>query len=179
MRYSRILQATVISVLLLCVVGCVTDEANRYYLREKLPAKRAKEVEVLRQKPTRPYTVIADFQAQDASFSYMRKRAAQIGADAVIIVPVGGWYSESEVWAGRDRNSGSYTRLLATAITYEEEAGTEPATQTQAGTEPETEVQPATEPGTQTQPVTEAGTGMQPTTEPAIEAQPATETKTE
>ncbi len=105
--------------LLLCEIGCVSNEAGRYYLKERLPTKKTREVEVLREAPEKPYTVIADFQARDATVAHMRKRAAEIGADAVIVVPVGGWYSEDEVWAENDRYSNTYTRLIATAIKYE------------------------------------------------------------
>jgi hypothetical protein len=119
MRCTSKLQIISISVFLLCVIGCVEDEANRYYLKEKLPPKNVKAVEVLREKPQRPFIVIADFQARNASFEYMQKRAAEIGADAVIVVPAGGWYSQNEVWAGKDEHSSSYTRLIGTAIKYE------------------------------------------------------------
>ena len=121
MRYPRILAIAGVSIFLFCQVGCVSDEANRYYLKETLPPRNAKEVEVLREALQRPYTVIADLQANDASAAYMQKRAAQIGADAVIVVPVGGYYSRDEVWAGKDRNSKSYTRMLGTAIKYNAE----------------------------------------------------------
>ena len=106
--------------LLLCLglCGCATDEANRYYLTEKLPPKDIKDVEVLRKAPTRPYIVIADFQASNVSAKYMQERAAEIGADAVIVTPTGGWYSTSEVWAGSDAYSNSYTGMVATAIKY-------------------------------------------------------------
>jgi hypothetical protein len=116
--YPRIVPLMGISVLLFCLVGCVSDEANRYYLRERLPPKNVKDVEVLREEPNRPYVVIADLQASGASFEYMRKKAARIGADAVILVPIGGWYSPGEVWAGKDRHSDTYTRLTGTAIKY-------------------------------------------------------------
>jgi hypothetical protein len=49
----------------------------------------------------------------------LQKMAAEIGADAVIVVPVGGWYSQDEVWAGKDKNSSNYNRLTGTAIKYE------------------------------------------------------------
>ena len=110
-----------ILVLLLCEIGCITDEANRYYLKYKLPAKETKEVEVLRGAPEQPYIVIADFQALNATVKHMRKRAAQIGADAVIVVPAGGRYSEDEIWAESDRYSNTYSRLIATAIKYKTE----------------------------------------------------------
>jgi len=107
--------------LLLCEIGCISDEANRYYLKEKLPAKKTDEVEVLRTEPQQPYIVIADFQARNASIKHMRKRAAAIGADAVIIVPAGGNYSQKEVWAGTDRHSNTCSRLIGTAIIYRTE----------------------------------------------------------
>jgi hypothetical protein len=90
-------------------------------LKERLPAKKISEVEVLREEPQRPYIVVADFQAKNASFKHMRKRAADIGADAVIIVPAGGWYSRDEIWADTDKQSNSYSRLIGTAIQYKTE----------------------------------------------------------
>ena len=107
-----------IVILLVYLAGCVSDEANRYYLSEKLPPKDINEVEVLKQEPEKPYIVVADFQACGASVRHMQKRAAQIGADAVIVTPVGGWYSEGEIWADSDRNASSYSRLIGTAIKY-------------------------------------------------------------
>jgi len=110
-------------ILFICLflTGCVAGEANRYYLKEKLPAKDIKEVEVLRKAPSRPYIVIADLQARRCTVRYMRERAAEIGADAVIVTPTGGWYSYSETWAGDDSNSNSYTGLIGTAIKYKTE----------------------------------------------------------
>lgn len=121
MRDFQKFKMTGIVVFLLCEIGCVSDEANRYYLKENLPAKKTNEVEVLRREPQQPYIVIADFQATNASIDHMRKRAAEIGADAVIVVPVGGWYSRDEIWAGKDRHSNSYSRLIGTAIKYKTE----------------------------------------------------------
>jgi len=107
--------------LLFCTFGCMSDEANRFYLKERLPAKNVEDVEVLWEAPQRPYTVIADFQANKATVKHMRKRAAEVGADAVIVVPAGGWYSRKEVWADEDRHSNSFRRLIATAIKYKTE----------------------------------------------------------
>ena len=123
MRRQSILVGVVILVivLLFCGIGCISDEANRYYLKERLPTKKISEVEVLREEPQRPYIVVADFQAKNASFKYMQKMAADIGADAVIVVPAGGWYSEDEVWADTDKQSNSYSRLIGTAIKYKTE----------------------------------------------------------
>jgi len=98
--------------------GCATDAANRYYLSETLPPKNVEEVAVLREEPLRPYDVIAEFQAMNASVNYMRKNAAKIGADAVIVVPAGGWRSRDEAWAGNDEHSNSYTRLIGIALRY-------------------------------------------------------------
>jgi len=108
-------------VMVMFVSGCATGEANRYYLKEKLPAKNIKEVEVLREAPPRPYIVIADFQASQVTVKHMQKRAAEIGADAVIVTLTGGRYSESEIWAENDRYSNTYTGLIGTAIKYKKE----------------------------------------------------------
>jgi len=121
MRSLQKFTITSIIVLLLFEIGCISDEANRYYLKERLPAKEISEVQVLREEPQRPYIVVADFQAKNASFKHMQKRAADIGADAVIVVPLGGRYSEGEIWADKDRYSSSYSRLTGTAIKYKTE----------------------------------------------------------
>jgi len=121
MRSLQKFTITSIIVLLLFEIGCISDEANRYYLKERLPAKEISEVQVLREEPQRPYIVVADFQAKNASFKHMQKRAADIGADAVIVVPLGGSYSRSEIWADEDRYSNTYSRLAGTAIKYKTE----------------------------------------------------------
>ena len=114
---------TMISIIVLLIfeIGCISDEANRYYLKERLPAKDINEVEVLRTEPQQPYIVIADFQARNSSIKHVRKRAADIGADAVIVVPLGGSYSRNEIWADQDRYSSTYSRLAGTAIKYKTE----------------------------------------------------------
>lgn len=121
MRGLQKFTMTSIIVLLIFEIGCISDEANRYYLKETLPPKKISEVEVLREEPQRPYIVVADFQAKNASFKHMQKRAAEVGADAVIVVPAGGWYSRNEVWADKDKQSNSYSRLIGTAIQYKTE----------------------------------------------------------
>ncbi len=119
MRLKLTILVVIFSVLPL--IGCVSDEANRCYLKHRLAPRNVKEVQVLSEAPQKEYTVIADLQAKNASVRYLRERAAQIGADAVIVVPVGGNYSKDEVWAGKDRESKSYDRLLGTAIIYNDE----------------------------------------------------------
>ena len=120
-------------VFLLFQFGCVYDEANRCYLNEQLPPKKTTEVKILHEAPQQPYTVIADLQAGNTYFwflvtwvwatppSYMQKRAAEVGADAVIVVSAGGDYSKNEVWAGKDRHADSQSRMLGTAIKYKTE----------------------------------------------------------
>ena len=100
------------------LLSCASDEAARYYGDVRYPPRPPEEVELLYKAPTRAYTVLADIQAYNVSPAHMRRRAAEIGADAVIIVPSGGRYSESEVWADQDRYQHTYSRLLATAIKY-------------------------------------------------------------
>jgi len=121
MRNLQKIEMIGIIAFLFCNIGCVSDEANRYYLKERLPPKNIDEVEVLREEPQQPYIVVADFQARNASIKHMRKRAAEIGADAVIVVPVGGWYSTDEIWADKDKHSNSYDRLTGIAIQYKTE----------------------------------------------------------
>jgi hypothetical protein len=98
--------------------GCATDVANRYYSAKNYAAKDPSMVQMLSSKPSRPFEVIADFQSRGDSPESVRKKAAKIGADAVIIAVFGGNYSLSEEWAGKDRHEGTYSRITGTAIIY-------------------------------------------------------------
>jgi hypothetical protein len=100
------------------LVACVSDQAHRYYAAERYPQRTIEEVELLFKAPARPYDVIADFQARGASPKYMRKKAAEIGADAVIVGMYGGYRAISDEWAGEDRQADTYTRITGTAIRY-------------------------------------------------------------
>lgn len=73
---------------------------------------------MLWQRPAREFVVIADFQSRGESPKAMRKRAAKIGADAVIVAILGGLYETREQWAGNDRQSNTYSRITGTAIKY-------------------------------------------------------------
>ena len=101
-----------------CLSSCAEDVANRYYSAQRYPAKDAKNVELLFHAPSRPFTVIADLQSRLESPEAMKKRAAQIGADAVIVTPLGGLYNPNDQWAGQDSMSRTYTRLIGSAIKY-------------------------------------------------------------
>ena len=102
------------------LVGCATDVANRYYVAEKYPPKDPKDVELLWQRPAREFIVIADFQSRGESPEAMRRRAAKIGADAVIVAILGGLYNTSEEWAGHDSQGNTYSRITGTAIKYKQ-----------------------------------------------------------
>ncbi|MEX0323888.1 MAG: hypothetical protein AB3N63_17150 [Puniceicoccaceae bacterium] len=118
MQIKRIVQFWIILIILLTASGCASDQAFRYYLSEKLPPKNPSEVEILHSKPTRPYILIADLQIRNASQETIRKEAAKIGADAVIITHLGGFYDRGEKWAGEDQHKDSKSRLIASAIKY-------------------------------------------------------------
>jgi hypothetical protein len=102
----------------LFITSCATDIANRYYGNARYSPKRAEEVEILWTKPKRDFTVIADFQSRGEGAEAMREKAAQIGADAVIISILGGYYDQHEQWASKDRYSNTYSRITGTAIIY-------------------------------------------------------------
>jgi len=105
--------------LTLVTSGCASDVANRYYANQRLPPRPVSEVQVLWQKPDRPFTVLADFQSRGESPDDMRKKGAEIGADAVIVSLLGGNYSLKEEWADKDRQSHTYSRIAATAIKFD------------------------------------------------------------
>lgn len=103
---------------LLSLTSCATDIANRYYGDTTYPPKNPNDVEILRTKPTRDFIVIADFQSRGETPEDMRDKAAQIGADAVIVSILGGLYSRDEEWADKDRHKDTYSRIVGTAIKY-------------------------------------------------------------
>jgi len=104
--------------LALALCSCAEDVANRYYAAQTYAAKPAKDVELLFRAPARPFTVIADLQSRNESPQGMRKRAAKIGADAVIVTGLGGYSDLGQEWAGHDSQSNTYTRLVGSAIKY-------------------------------------------------------------
>jgi hypothetical protein len=105
-------------IVLLCALmtACANDVANRYYGTVRYPPKKPSEVELLRRAPTRDYVVIADFQSRGETPEDLRKKAAEIGADAVIVSILGGYYSVNEEWAGSEGST--YSRITGTAIRY-------------------------------------------------------------
>lgn len=105
-------------VIMFLFTGCATDVANRYYGTQHYPPKKSKDVELLWHKPSLDFDVIADFQSRGESPEDMRRHAAKIGADAVIVSTLGGYYERGEEWAGHDSQSNSYSRITGTAIKY-------------------------------------------------------------
>jgi hypothetical protein len=110
--------AVMLAPLLSALTSCATDEANRYYSPVRYPEKAPNEVVVLSSRPNRDFVVIADFQSRGENAKSMQKKAAKIGADAVIVVPLGGYYNLSDQWANADSQRDSFSRMTATAIKY-------------------------------------------------------------
>jgi len=106
------------SIVLACIfmTACASDVANRYYGTVKYPSKKPADVELLRTVPARDYVVLADFQSRGETPEDLRKKAADIGADAVIVSILGGLYSPGEEWAGSEGTT--YSRIVGTAIRY-------------------------------------------------------------
>jgi hypothetical protein len=99
------------------ITACVSDQAYRVY--EEYPPRAMEEVEILSRDPQRSYEVLGDFQDRPGSSSAlkkMRKAAAAIGADALIVTYLGGHHTASP-YAGRGEQV-TYTRIFATAIRY-------------------------------------------------------------
>ena len=108
-------------VLFIFITACAHDKAYRYYLTERFAPKDPSEVAVLYEKPDREFVIMADMQARGVGVDSMRLEAANLGADAVIIVFLGGFYAHSEEWADGDKDKktkNSYTRITATVIKY-------------------------------------------------------------
>jgi len=103
---------------LIFMTACATDVANRYYGTVRYEPKNPEDVEILWEKPNKGFIVIADFQSRGESPNAIRKKAAKIGADAVIVSILGGFYSYGDEWASSDRHKGTYSRITGTAIKY-------------------------------------------------------------
>jgi hypothetical protein len=103
---------------MLLVCSCASDVANRYYADHAYPPRAAKDVELLKSAPARPYEVIADFQSRGESAESLRNKAARIGADAIIVTHLGGRYDPSEEWSQQQQSRDMYTRIVGTAIKY-------------------------------------------------------------
>jgi len=103
----------------LSLSACVTDEANRYYSATKYSPVSVDKVEILTSKPTKKFTVIADFQSRGDTYSSLQKKAAKIGADAIIVTNLGGYVSTESQWAGSDPYRHTASRVFGTAIKYD------------------------------------------------------------
>lgn len=103
--------------LLVTLTGCARDVANRYYGSIKYPAKQPSQVLLLSTRPSQNFEVIADFQSRNETPDDLREKAAEIGADAVIVSMLGGHYDRSHQWASQD-TAGTYSRIVGTAIIF-------------------------------------------------------------
>lgn len=110
-------KALIIVLCLVAVTACVSDQAYRTYVSEgTYPARNVSQVEILYQKPSREFVVVADLQARGNAEDQFRKAAARLGADAVIISRLGGYVGDT-TWADGD-DGNSYSRIIGTAIKY-------------------------------------------------------------
>jgi len=110
--------AVILAPLVSFLGSCATDEANRYYSPVRYPEKAPSQVAILTSRPAHDFIVIADFQSRGENAKAMQRKAAKIGADAVIVVPLGGYYSLGDQWANSDSQRDSFSRIAATAIKY-------------------------------------------------------------
>ena len=104
------------------ISGCASDVANRYYANSPKAEVDVSHVELLWEKPKKNFVVIADFQSRGETPDDMRRKAAKIGADAVIVSIIGGVYNKGDQWAGKDTMAGSTNsgtgHIGGTAIVY-------------------------------------------------------------
>ncbi len=116
--FSRCAKFAAVLMVSMFASGCASDQATRIYAPNKYAPRIASEVEILSQPPSSTYEVLADFQSRGESRSDMQRRAAEVGADAVIVVFVGGQRARSDEKAGEDTYAGTYSRVVGTAIKY-------------------------------------------------------------
>ena len=117
MRLHYVIFVHLLGIALASVNGCASDVANRYYGSVKYPTKAPSQVLVLSNRPSQDFDVIADFQSRNESPEDLRIKAAEIGADAVIVTVLGGHYKSSDHWANQD-TAGAGNRIVGTAIIF-------------------------------------------------------------
>jgi hypothetical protein len=118
------LTGAVLVVAVACVcTGCESDAAHRYYSSERFEAVPQESVAILSEPPSRAHEVIADFQSRSGTAKEMQKRAAEIGADAVIVQLIGGLMNPNAEWTD-EVSSKRFTRITGTAIRYRDRKGT-------------------------------------------------------
>lgn len=112
---------------LLLMTSCATDEAYRYYGKsERKAPKKKNEVTVYYKDPGLKYEPIADFQARGSSHlvEEFQKKAAEVGADAIIITITNESYDKNTEWAGdgvkntQDEKFFLDRRIYGTAIVF-------------------------------------------------------------
>lgn len=118
-----ILVRSLLLVSLVWLSGCgSTDVANRYYAEKRYSSVPLDQVQILTRAPDKPYEVIAEFQSRREQPSDVQRKAAEIGADAVIITLFGGEHSLTAEWAEDDRNMNkTFSRIVGIAIKMNEE----------------------------------------------------------
>ncbi len=112
------MKSFIVATTILALAGCRTDVANRYYGSVRYSAKEPSQVLLLSDRPKEDFDVLADFQSVGESPEDIREKAAQIGADAVIVTRVGGNYHFDEEWADQDRYAGTGRRIVGAAIIF-------------------------------------------------------------
>jgi hypothetical protein len=113
---GRVAHHLILALVAFAMVSCASDVANRYYGSEKFPPKPVAEVQLLDRAPDRPYNVIADLQSRGETAQDLRKKAAAIGADAVIVTTLGGVGGHE--WMDQGAADPFYTHIVGTAIRY-------------------------------------------------------------
>lgn len=121
---SRLLVAALLFIISSCATS--SDLSYRYYGSQSRQSKSQSSVKVLFEKPTEKYESIADFQGRGSSdlIKKFQQKAAEIGADALIVTTSNEGYSYSTEWAGDGiAKSNKFEkfenrRIFATAIIY-------------------------------------------------------------
>lgn len=127
----KCLGATVFAASLCCLTGCktVSTSTTQYLGGPIYAATDPATIQILRTQPTRPHVRLGEVRAEPSSDSVgameieeaIRKAAAKLGADAVVIVydrtqVTGAWVSGP--WWGRSVNTITGRVIIGVAIKY-------------------------------------------------------------
>ena len=92
---------------------------TRYGLSQPFAPRDPQEVEVLWEKPAEAYTVIGHFRSRGNNPKSLQKRAAKIGANAVIVTPLDVVSAKTDRQYRMPQPSFSHPRIAGEAIRYE------------------------------------------------------------
>jgi hypothetical protein len=119
MKLTKIIFAKILVVFAISFTGCVSSTGQARVYCEFPPTFNRQGIEIIYDKPTREYILLADFECLNASHTTIRNKAAKYGADAVFVSSYSGSFIQTnEDLTSGSRSSGVNQHCFCSAIKY-------------------------------------------------------------